>query len=128
MIRLNTILLCSVWVLLKSSNFCCKMEYTGHIEQLLNLNSQLTAMQKAELKEHLILYINYLLLHDFNKLVQILYKIDVNQQKLKELLQANPQTDAAVIIADLLMQRQQEKIKTKEVFNSTNDIAEEDKW
>jgi hypothetical protein len=68
------------------------------------------------------------LLHDFNKLVQILYKIDVNEQRLKELLQANPQTDAAVIIADLLIQRQQEKIKTKEVFNSTNDIAEEDKW
>jgi hypothetical protein len=105
------------------------MEYAGHIEQLLNLNSQLTAIHKAELREHLILYINHLLLHDFNKLVQILYKIDVNEEKLKELLQKNPGTDAAVIIADLLILRQEEKIKAREVFKSNNNnIPEEDKW
>lgn len=104
------------------------MEYAGHIEQLLNLNSQLTAIHKAELREHLILYINHLLLHDFNKLVQILYKIDVNEEKLKELLQKNPGTDAAVIIADLLILRQEGKIKAKEAFKSNNNIPEEDKW
>jgi hypothetical protein len=52
----------------------------------------------------------------------------VNEQKLKELIQSNAQTDAAIIIADLLIERQEEKLKTKEAFRSNNDIAEEDKW
>jgi hypothetical protein len=104
------------------------MESNEHIEQLLNLNNQLTALQKLEMEERLIEYINHLLLYDFNKLVQILYRVDVNEKKLKELLQQNANTDAAVIIADLLIQRQEEKIKTKETFKSNDNIADEEKW
>lgn len=104
------------------------MEGNDHIESLLNLNRQLTVMQKLEMREPLIDYINYLLIHDFNKLVHVLYRVDVNEQKLKELLKANAQTDASVIIADLLIQRQEEKLKTKEAFKSNRDIPEEDKW
>lgn len=99
-----------------------------HIDQLLNLDHQLTVMQKAEMKEQLILYINHLLVHEFNKLVQIIYRIDVSEQKLKELLKANAQTDAATIIAELLIQRQEEKAKAREAFKPNNNIAEEDKW
>jgi len=104
------------------------MKDNESIEQLLNLTSQLTAVQKEEMKYHLIFYINHLLLHDFDKLVQILYRVDVSENKLKEVLQKNPGTDAAIIIADLLIQRQEEKIKTKEAFKSNNDIPGEDKW
>lgn len=104
------------------------MEDNEHIERLLSLNNQLTAVQKEEMKDHLIFYINYLLLHNFDKLVQILYRIDVSENKLKELLQKKPGTDAAVIIAGLLIQRQEEKLKTREVFKSNKDIPDEDKW
>ena len=104
------------------------MEENEHIKQLLDLNHQLTAIQEAEMKEHLLLYINHLLVHDFNKLIQILYRVDVSEQKVKELLLANPQTDAATIITELLVQRQEEKIKTKETFKLNSDISEEDKW
>ena len=102
------------------------MDDQEHIEQLLNLNNQLTALQKSERKEQLIVYINHLLLHDFNKLAQILYRVDVDEKKLKELLQENIETDAAVIIADLLIQRQKEKIKTKEAFKSKGNIPDEE--
>lgn len=104
------------------------MEDNQHIDDLLNLNQQLNVFQKLEMKERLIFYVNHLLVHDFNKLVQILYRVDVDEKKLKELLQKNKETDAAVIIANLLIQRQGEKIKTKETFKSKNDIGEEDKW
>jgi hypothetical protein len=104
------------------------MEDNEHIEQLLNLNNQLTALQKLEMKERLIEYINHLLLHDFNKMVQILYRVDVDEKKLKELLQQNANTDAAVIIADLLIQRQEEKIKTKDTFKSDDKIPDDEKW
>ena len=105
-----------------------RMESNEHIDQLLKLNDQLSALHKLELREQLIEYINYLLLHDFNKLVQILYRIDVDEKKLKELLQRNVDTDAAVIIADLLIERQEEKIRTKDMFKSDNNIADEEKW
>jgi hypothetical protein len=104
------------------------MEDSRHIESLLNLNSQLTTLEKAELRIDVIQHINHLLVYDFNKVIQILYRVDVNEQKLKELLQSNAQTDAAIIIADLLIERQEEKLKTKETFQSNTDIAEEDKW
>lgn len=101
------------------------------IKQLLHLDNQLNTVQKQELKDQLIFYINHLLLHDFNKLVQILYRVDVSEKKLKDLLQENPQTDAAVIIADLLITRQEEKIKTREAFKSNpsiDDTTNEEKW
>jgi hypothetical protein len=61
-------------------------------------------------------------------LIQILYRVDVSEQKLKELLQKNSQTDGAIIIADLLIERREEKMKTKAQFPSNDIISEEDKW
>jgi adenosine deaminase len=72
--------------------------------------------------------INYLLLHDFEKLVYVLYRIDVNEKLLKQLLQENTQTDAADIIANLIIKRQQEKLTSKLNFKRGDNIAEEDKW
>lgn len=95
---------------------------------LLKLNEQVNLIRKKELREELIVYINDLLLHNFNKLVQLLYRIDVSEQKLKTLLHENPQTDAAVIITDLIIKHQEEKIKTRRSFKPPTDISEEEKW
>ena len=86
------------------------------------------ALQKQEMKIQLIDFINHLLLNDFNRLVQILYRIDVDEQKLKSLLQQNPQADTAVLIADLLIQRQEEKLKAKQEFKEDTNISESEKW
>jgi hypothetical protein len=105
------------------------MKINEHIsEELLKLNRQLSVMEKNELREQLILYVNHLLLHDFNKLVSILYRVDVNEGKLRELLQQFPGTDAAAIIADLLIQRQEQKIAGREQFKSGEDIPDNEKW
>lgn len=95
---------------------------------LLKLDEQVNLIRKNELREELIVYINDLLLHNFNKLVQLLYRIDVSEQKLKTLLHENPQTDAAVIITDLIIKRQEEKIKARQSFKPNRDISEEEKW
>jgi len=104
------------------------MEQNDALGQLLHLDRQLNIVEKDELKHQLILHINYLLLNDFNRLVQILYRVDVSEQKLKRLLQENPQTDAAIIIADLLMERQEEKIRIKQTFRNDDNIPADDKW
>jgi hypothetical protein len=94
---------------------------------LVRLTAQLSVMEQADIRQGLIDQINYLLLNDFNRLVQLLYRVDVNEEKLKRLLQDQPQTDAAVIIADLLIQRQKEKMVSPPV-QPRSDIAEDDKW
>lgn len=73
--------------------------------------------------------INQLIQDDFTRLVQLLYSIDVSEQKLKLLLRENPQTDAGKIIAHLILERQKQKLKSREIFKQSqnNDDAEE-KW
>lgn len=111
-----------------TNDLCICMEDNDAFGQLLQLRKQLTETEKEGLKRQLIVHINDLLLNDFNGLVQILYRVDVSEQKLKNLLKDNPQTDAAVIIADLLIERQDQKIKTKQSFRSNDNIASEEKW
>ena len=74
--------------------------------------------------------INYLIIHDFNKLIYILYRADINETKLNKLLAENKKEDAGKIIAALFIQRQLEKIKSKEDFNSKdfNTDDGEERW
>jgi len=95
---------------------------------LLKLEEQVSVAEKHELKESVRAYINFLLLTDFNKLVEILYRVDVDEEKLKQLLRDNPQTDAAMLITDLLITRHYEKIKARESFKKDENINEEEKW
>jgi hypothetical protein len=100
--------------------------------QLLNneLPVEITAHKShAEIHAQLSAYINALIKDDFDKLITYLYRIDVNEQKLKFLLQQNPDEDAGNIIAALIIERQQQKIKTREQFSKReSDFDEEEKW
>ena len=96
--------------------------------ELLKLNEELSVFKREEIREQIIGYINYLLLHDFNKLVHLLYRVDVNEQKLREILNANPGSDAAVLITGLLIQRQEEKSRIRESFKPDKEIPDEEKW
>ena len=83
-----------------------------------------------KIKEKLIERINYLINNNFEELINLLYKIDVNEAKLKKLLKENSDSDAANIIADLIIKRQLEKIKTREQFKAANkkESSDEEKW
>ena len=73
--------------------------------------------------------VNDMIKTDFQKLVNVLYRVDVNERKLKYLLQENVGEDAAVIIADLIIERQMEKIKARREFTrQDDDISDEEKW
>ncbi|MEX0636910.1 MAG: hypothetical protein WD135_09080, partial [Ferruginibacter sp.] len=52
--------------------------------------------------------INEIILHHYDRLIQLLYRMDINEKKLKTLLQAHPQTDAGGIIAALVIEREQQ--------------------
>jgi hypothetical protein len=57
-----------------------------------------------------------------------LYLVDVSEKKLKNLLSLHPQTDAAEIIAGLLIERQEEKKESRASFKKDRDIPEDEKW
>ena len=71
--------------------------------------------------------INQLILTNFERLVQLLYRIDVSETKLKTLLKENPDKDAGKLIALLMAERQLQKIKLKSTILE-NDGCEEERW
>ena len=82
-----------------------------------------------EMRRRLSIHINYLIEHDFQKLVSVLYRVDVNEKKLKHLLKENIDEDAGLIIADLIIERQLQKIKSRQQFRERdNNISDEEKW
>jgi hypothetical protein len=82
-----------------------------------------------ELEEVLSKYVNELISKNFEKLVSVLYRIDVSEKKLKYLLKSNADENAGKIIAQLIIERQLEKIKSrKENTMPAKDDDEFEKW
>jgi hypothetical protein len=82
-----------------------------------------------ELRKKIADYINPLITNNFNKLISILYRLDINESKLKQLLTDNPAEDAGMIIADLIIERQIQKLKSRETHKKgENNIDENEKW
>lgn len=100
------------------------------ISSLLNeLNSSLPVVRKETIKQQLAVYLNDLLLHDFQALVQLLYRVDVPEKGLKTVLQENPTEDAGDLLADLLIERQLEKAAARKKFSSPpSSETEEERW
>jgi hypothetical protein len=63
--------------------------------------------------------INELIKNDFSRLVQILYRIDVSEEKLKNILNSNPNEDAGKLIAHVIVERLAITKKARESFNTT---------
>jgi hypothetical protein len=83
----------------------------------------------VELEEKLAAHINRLIQKDFEKLVALLYRIDVNEKKLKTCLNLYADENAGKIIAGLILERLQEKINSRKKFSSGNtNFNNEEKW
>ena len=82
--------------------------------------------------DELVLYlaerINVLLKDDFSALVQLLYRMDISEAKLRYLLQTNTGEMAATIMAKLMIERQLQKIETRRSFKKDDNIPDEEKW
>lgn len=72
--------------------------------------------------------INQLIVHDFTALVQILYRLDVSEAKLKMVLSENPKEDAGRLIAALIIERQKKREEVRKQFPAQENIPEEDRW
>lgn len=97
------------------------------------LNTQLQlelpkTISENQLEQKLSEFIEHLINTDFERLVQILYKTDVNESELKKMLQTESGENAAAIIAKLIIKRELEKIESRKKFSNPNDADDNDKW
>ncbi len=115
------------WASLKNSDLMQQELITGINSSLeIALPEQLSL---EEVREKLTAHINHLINHDFEKLVFYLYRIDINEKKMKQLLDQRNGEQAAELIADLVIERQIQKNKSRREFRRRdNDINEEEKW
>jgi hypothetical protein len=73
--------------------------------------------------------INDLILNNFDKLIFVLYRLDINELNLIKLLKNYPDSDAGKLIGELIIERQLQKIKTREAFRQDDiNIDENEKW
>ena len=81
-----------------------------------------------ELKKELSLFINQLIQRDFHSLVALLYRIDISEPKLKQLLDQMDE-NAGDIIAVMIIERELEKVRSRREHNQQDgSISEEEKW
>ena len=79
--------------------------------------------------QNLCAYINDLIAHDFERLVSILYRIDVNEKKIKQMLQEQQGVDAAETIAGLIIERQLQKLKSRRENRLDQEgVDSEERW
>jgi hypothetical protein len=78
-------------------------------------------LSESQLRAAMVDAFAYLIDNDFPKLIQILYKADVDQYKLKELLETVEGVSSAEIIADTYIARQKAKIETWKKYSPKKD-------
>lgn len=74
------------------------------------------------------LAVDELIVSDFSRLVQILYQMDVPEQKLKVSLKERPAADAPAIIANLMLERQIQRLAARKEFEAGQGFSEEERW
>lgn len=70
------------------------------------------------IRKKLIEEIQYLIDYDLNKLWNVLYRIDVFEKKVRNVIATTPHTEHAVHIANLIIERQQEKIISRKKYKA----------
>lgn len=87
-----------------------------------------TSLSYDELHKKLSAEITHLINNDFEKLVYYLYRIDVNENRMRTLLEQRDGENAAELIADLIIERQLQKIESRKKFRNEENIDENEKW
>jgi hypothetical protein len=83
---------------------------------------------KQQLEEALAEGINELIQKDFSRLINILYRIDISENTLKQTLEQQADKDAGLLIAGLIIERQLQKQKMRQKFSAPDNIPDDDKW
>ncbi len=98
-------------------------------EKIISVSNSIENKTAAEIREQLISLLNELINKDFHALVQLLYRIDVNEKRIRHYLEINKNEDSSSVLADMIIERQLQKIESRRDFSKKNDHeSDEEKW
>jgi hypothetical protein len=98
-------------------------------DKIINVTQSLEFESLDEVHQKLFKLINELINKDFESLIQLLYRIDVNEKKIRLYLNQKPNEDSANVLAGLIIERQLQKIETRKKFKSKNSQEKnEERW
>lgn len=78
-----------------------------------------TSNTEKELLALITRYIQELINQDFEQLLYILYRIDINENKVKKAIANAAPEQSASIIAEMILEREKQKIVSRETFKNT---------
>ncbi len=82
----------------------------------------------AAWKEQLAAKIDELIVSDFPKLVNSLYRLDVSEEAVKQVLKQYPNRNAGELIAGLVIDRMLKKIESRQESRPNSAIPDDEKW
>lgn len=98
-------------------------------EKIISVSSSIHGKSVEKIREQLIILINELITKDFHALVQLLYRIDVDEKKIRHYLDENKNENSASVLADMIIRRQLQKIESRKHFSKNNEHkSEEERW
>ena len=78
--------------------------------------------------------INFLIIHDFERLVSILYRLDVDESKVKLILKNTQRdlsnnSDPGLLISKLIIERQLQKLRTRNEYREQKKSSDDnERW
>lgn len=91
-------------------------ETASFLHRVLNEETLPATSTREALEQWLTERIVHYLLHDMEKLLHILYRIDVSEKKVKEAFAQNNPQQIAPQLARLILEREEQKIETRKKF------------
>jgi hypothetical protein len=93
------------------------------------VSQAVTVQQLEDLRARLTEEIDLLISSDFLRLVRILYRLDISEKRLRTLLAETGGKNASETIADMIIERQMQKIRSRAEHKKRNDnIPDDERW
>jgi len=95
------------------------MEDVRTLSRIISNDFELEEGLSAEkIREKMVSAFSWLLDNDISRMMNILYRADVDEDRLKSLLVSRSELPSAEVIADEYMSRQKQKIATRKKYSS----------
>jgi len=95
------------------------MEDVRALTQIIGKDFEMDEAWSAEMiREKMVYAFSWLLDNDISKMMNILYRADVDEDKLKSLLVSRSQLPSAEVIADEYLKRQMQKVETRKKYRT----------
>lgn len=83
---------------------------------------------REDWKTALIDLIDHLIANNFQQLINVLYKIDVSENKIKLALQQHENRKTAEVLVEMILERLQQKAESRKATKTNKFIPEDEKF